>query len=219
MLALLLGLFVALSSGQSQPLPTSVLLIPLDAKDDEATQDFKAAFPLTTRETGVLFDLNGDGRLEQVAWTTPDKATAFLAIDRNGNGMIDNGGELVAHPSAEAGASAIDTLTHMPQSQEDMNESGPAWINHRDPVYEKLLLWTDSNHNGVSEPSELRKVSDVLTRIGLGCVRFNRSDDYGNRFLFQCWVLMRTAPGPNEPLDRAESLRRARRMYEVVLKR
>jgi len=93
MLALLLGLFVALSSGQSPPLPTSVLLIPLDAKDDEATQDFKTAFPLTTREAGVLFDLNGDGRLEQVAWTTPDTATAFLAIDRNGNGTIDSGQE------------------------------------------------------------------------------------------------------------------------------
>jgi hypothetical protein len=63
-----------------------VLLIPLDALNDKATEDFKTTFPLRTRENGVLFDLDGDGSLEQVAWTQPNAATAFLAIDKNENG-------------------------------------------------------------------------------------------------------------------------------------
>jgi hypothetical protein len=217
-LTLTLTLIAMFTLPQPVSRATSVLLIPTAAKDDKSTHDFKTALPLTTREDGVLFDLNGDGKLEQVAWTKPDTATAFLAIDRNGNGVIDSGRELVAYPSAQPGLSAIDTLTNMPQSQDDTDEGGPAWINHRDEVYEQLLLWTDSNHNGVSEPNELRKVSDVLTRIGLGCVRFNRPDDYGNVFVFQCWVSMRTAPGPNMPSGRDEERNRARRMYEVVLK-
>ena len=70
-------LFVGLSTlltlaGQLSLRPPTVLLVPLEAKDDKSTQNYKTAFPLTTREDGVLFDLDGDGRLEQVAWTRPN---------------------------------------------------------------------------------------------------------------------------------------------------
>ena len=160
MIALLLGLFVALSSDQSPPLPTSVLLIPLDAKDDEATQGFKTAFPLTTREAGVLFDLNGDGRLEQFAWTTPDTATAFLAIDRNGNGTIDSGQELFGDATLPNVGNGFAALRLMGQHN---NVGG---INAEDELYAKLLLWTDRNHNGYSEAGELQ---------AFGLVRGHRS--------------------------------------------
>ncbi|WP_169315557.1 hypothetical protein [Thiocystis violascens] len=43
-------------------------------------------------EAGVQFDLTGDGQVEQVSFVTGD--SWFLALDRNGNGQIDNGLEL-----------------------------------------------------------------------------------------------------------------------------
>lgn len=43
-------------------------------------------------EAGVQFDLTGDGQAEQVSFVTGD--SWFLALDRNNNGLIDNGGEL-----------------------------------------------------------------------------------------------------------------------------
>ena len=51
-------------------------------------------YKLTSVENGVRFDLNADGVPEQVAWTRRDSDDAFLVLDRNGNGRIDDGSEL-----------------------------------------------------------------------------------------------------------------------------
>lgn len=219
MFTLLTTLLATLTlTGQSPSRPSTVLLIPLDAKDDKSTNHHKATFPLTTREDGVLFDLDGDGKLEQVAWTQANAAIAFLAIDKNENGTIDNGSELVGNRVLEGAANAIHALSKMPQSHDDTVQGGPAWINDADPVYKKLLLWQDANHNGVSDANELRPVSDVLTRIGLGYFRFNLPDEHGNVFVFQGWMELRTAPGPNRANGREEQQQRARRIYEVLLR-
>jgi hypothetical protein len=49
---------------------------------------------LTDAVNGVLFDIKGNGKLIKLAWTKPGSKNAWLALDRNGNGMIDNGKEL-----------------------------------------------------------------------------------------------------------------------------
>jgi len=49
-------------------------------------------FATTTLPAGRDFDLNGDGHLEHTAWLRGDDA--LLALDRNGNGVIDHGLEL-----------------------------------------------------------------------------------------------------------------------------
>src|ERR1051325_10986387 len=49
---------------------------------------------ITSEEDGVLFDLNGDGQPEATAWTRAGGNEAFLFLDRNGNGVVDDGTEL-----------------------------------------------------------------------------------------------------------------------------
>lgn len=50
-------------------------------------------FRFTGLDEAVEFDLDADGRAEALGWTEgPDEA--FLALDRNGNGLIDDGTEL-----------------------------------------------------------------------------------------------------------------------------
>jgi len=51
-------------------------------------------FDLTDAAGGVDFDMRANGSLLRVAWTTPNSDDAWLTLDRNGNGTIDNGQEL-----------------------------------------------------------------------------------------------------------------------------
>ena len=50
-----------------------------------------SGYQLTSVANGVKFDLIGDGRRRQVAWTAQGTRNAFLALDWDGDGKIDSG--------------------------------------------------------------------------------------------------------------------------------
>jgi hypothetical protein len=146
-------------------------------------------YRLTSVEDGVLFDLDADGTPEPIAWTRPDSDDGWLAMDRNGNGVIDNGRELFGNytpvrPDDDAllAANGFEALTFT-EGPEYGRSLPDLRITKEDVVYGRLLLWRDRNHNGVSEPDELVSASDAgLVGISTEYKSSRRRDRFGNEF-------------------------------------
>ena len=142
---------------------------------------------LTDAPRGVDFDINGDGRRERLSWTSPDADEAFLALDRNGNGVIDDGAELFGNFTTQptsAEPNGFIALAEFDKAGNGGNEDG--MISANDAVFSSLLLWEDSNHNGTSEPAEIHSFTDQsITAIELKYRTTNKSDTYGNVFRYR----------------------------------
>jgi hypothetical protein len=149
-------------------------------------------YQLTSMERGVLFDLDCDGTVKKVAWTRPDSDDAWLALDRNGNGRIDDGCELFGNhtpayanqhdPKAENGFMALRFL----EGPDYGTSHADGIIDRRDALFAKLLLWRDINHNGISEPDELIPLSQTdLLGISTEYKRTPRKDRHGNLYLLK----------------------------------
>jgi hypothetical protein len=165
-----------------------------------------ARYRFTSREDGVLFDIDGDGVLEQIAWTLPDSDVAFLALDRDGDGLITSGRELFGNHTFPESANGFDALARTAMETNGGVKSHS--VSSDDPVYAQLLLWTDRNHNGMSEPSELRPASEIISEIGLGYFASDRQDRHGNLYIYEGWAAVRTARGRNPMRDRGDEHRR-----------
>jgi hypothetical protein len=146
-------------------------------------------YHLTGAEDGVLFDLNGDGIPERVAWTRADSDDGFLAIDRNNNGRIDDGSELFGNHTPVYGDRT--DVTSLNGFEALKFAEGPSWgtsyaegrIDSRDAVFSRLLVWRDRNHNGISEPDELTPLADAGVQwIGTDYTTKKRVDKFGNEF-------------------------------------
>jgi hypothetical protein len=150
-------------------------------------------FDLTDPTTGVLFDLDIDGTPEKLSWTAANSDDAWLALDRNGNELIDNGSELFGNhttqsePAFGSSPNGFLALAEFDRASNGGNEDGV--ITKADGVFNSLRLWQDRNHNGISEPLELKTLETLrLSKIELEYKKARRLDMNGNIFLFRAKI-------------------------------
>jgi hypothetical protein len=105
-----------------------------DALIDPIVINFAGPAASLTQDKFV-FDLDSDGVGDRISFVGP--GSGLLALDKNGDGVINNGTELFG-PNTQDGFGEL--------SEYDLDGNG--WIDENDPIFDNLRIWVkDENGN------------------------------------------------------------------------
>ena len=110
----------------------------------------------TNKMAGALFDNDGDGIRTATGWVKGDDG--LLVLDRNGNGLIDNGSELFGDRTMLQNGQ---TANHGFTALQDLDSNHDGQVNAADGRFAELKVWRDLNGDGASSSNELFSLSDL----------------------------------------------------------
>jgi hypothetical protein len=146
----------------------------------------------------VNFDVDNNGIPNHVQWVKPGGDEAFLAVDRNDNGVVDNGGELfgVGTPLVFEGTNAPNGFVGLAQYDSiELGGNDDGYITRDDTIWPSLRLWRDVNADGMSTPDEMF----TLERFGITSLETipkfgKRFDAAGNILPYYAWAATTSRP-------------------------
>ncbi len=131
--------------------------------------------PITFQSSERAFAINGT---MSVATDWPTAKTPWLALDRNGNGSVDDGGELFGSATLlKSGERAENGFVAL----RELDTDGDGQLTSADAGWSQLSLWNDGDADRVSSTAELTPLgARRLVSIDLAYGVERRCDDAGN---------------------------------------
>lgn len=115
------------------------------------------------------FDIDGDGILDSIS--NLNAGSGYLALDKNGDGVINDGKELFGTGSGDGF-----------KDLSDYDSDGNGWIDENDEIWDKLLIWT-KDENGKDRLYHLSEkgvgaicLQDRATEFALNSLQTNRTN-------------------------------------------
>ena len=124
----------------------------------------------------TLFDHNKDGIRTATGWVSADDG--LLVLDRNGDGVINHGGELFGDNTLlKDGSLAANGFAALAE----FDENGDGKIDAQDAVFHQLKVWRDLNQDGISQEGELFTLEQLgIQSLDLNHQAVNQRQDNGN---------------------------------------
>ena len=163
-------------------------------------------YHLTSLQGGVQFTFFPAKATVQTSWTDSAYSNGFLVLDRNGDGVINDGSELFGTETPQPPTTTPNGFNALAVYDLAVNGgNGNGVIDPGDAVWQRLRVWIDSNHDGVSQPNELHALSDFgISQLDLRYRLSLYTDQFGNQFRYEA--------------DLQDSLgRKPDRFYDVML--
>lgn len=153
---------------------------------------------LSGTNPAVGFDIDADGIKDRIAWTGVAEDDAFLCMDRNHNGIIDDGTELFGYATplisgqpAKVGYRALSEL-----DRPDLGGNHDGKIDAMDEMFSDLHVWQDRNRDGISQANEIYTLDQVeVVALDFKYKSRHLTDAYGNVFRYESRVDMHTPSG------------------------
>jgi hypothetical protein len=148
---------------------------------------------------GVYFDVNADGVRDHVQWVHRNGDEGFLALDRSGNGLIDDGAELfgVGTPLILESRSAPNGFVGLAQyDARQLGGNDDGVITEADAIWPQLRIWLDLDADGISTHNEMRTLRSFgITSLEIIPRIRKYTDAAGNIIPYWAWAMKRAAPG------------------------
>jgi hypothetical protein len=147
---------------------------------------------------GVSFDVNADGYPDYVQWVRAGGDEAFLTLDRNGNGVVDNGSELfgVGTPLIIEGGTAPNGFVGLAQyDQRVLGGNDDGLISNADQIWPHLSMWLDTNADGIATANEMRRPQTFGFESFATIPKVRRyTDEAGNLLPYWAWAATARKP-------------------------